>query len=94
MLITIDTERSSPEEIRKALRILAALEDSTEGIRSSIKALYDVLAAKVNAERRIYREMARKRARNSEFEQKDVNKKGQPGVAKGGGMFQGVELGY
>ena len=94
MIITIDTERSSPQEIRKAVRVLAALEDSTEEVRGSIKALYDILAAKVNSERRIYREAARRRAKGDLLKRSEASKKGQPGVAKGGGMFQGVEIGY
>ena len=94
MIITIDTERSSSQEIRKAVRVLVALEDSTEELRSVIRMLYDALAAKVSEERKRYREVARKRARDGLLKGIGTNKKGQPGVAKGGGMFQGVETGY
>ncbi len=93
MIITIDTERSSPEEIRKAVRILVALEDSTDEIRGSIRALYDLLAGKVNEERRRYREVARRRAGSGRLE-RSVAGRGQPGVARGGGMFQGEATGY
>jgi len=93
MLITIDTEKSSPEEIRKAVRILLALEDSTEGLRSTIRMLYDILAEKVNEKRRRYRKLFQKRRRASSLKQ-EANKGEHSGMAKGGGMFQGVELGY
>lgn len=94
MIITIDTERSSPQEIRKAVRVLVALEDSTEELRSVIRMLYDALAAKVSEERKRYREAARKRARDDRLKGSETGKKGQHGVAKGGGVFQGVEIGY
>lgn len=93
MIITIDTERSSPEEIRKAVRILVALEDSTDEIRGSIRVLYDILAGKVNEERRRYREAARRRASLDRLGRKGAGKV-QPGVAKGSGMFQGEATGY
>lgn len=94
MIITIDTERSSPQEIRKAVRVLVALEDSTEELRSVIRMLYDALASKVSEERKRYRERVRKRAREDLLKGSETSKKGQPGVARGGGMFQGVETGY
>ena len=94
MIITIDTERSSSQEIRKAVRVLVALEDSTEELRSVIRMLYDALAAKVSEERKRYRELVHKRARDEILKKVGAGKKGQPGVAKGGGTFQGVEIGY
>ncbi len=89
MIITLDTERSSPAEIRRAIKSLVALEDSTEEIRNIIRSMYDVLAAKVNEERRVYRGIVRKgKVEGKEEPRKDGS------LAKGGGMFQGVETGY
>ena len=93
MLITIDTEKSSPAEIRRAVRILVALEDSTEGIRSIIRELYGILAAKVNEERRRYRELVRKHARANLGKSGAARRGTEAGVASSGGVFQGVEIG-
>ncbi|MBI2141687.1 hypothetical protein HYU16_04675 [Candidatus Woesearchaeota archaeon] len=93
MIITIDTERSNPEEIRKAVKILVSLEESTWEIRGVIRMLYDVLAAKVNEERRRYREIIRKHARTSPNRNKGARQGAERGVARSGGMFQGVEIG-
>lgn len=85
----LDTERSSPAEIRRAVKSLVALEDSTEEIRNIIRSLYDVLAAKVNEERRVYLTLVSK----EKSVMKDEPRKG-GGFARGGGTFQGVETGY
>src|SRR3989338_6936695 len=84
VIITLDTERSSPAEIRRAIKVLVALEESPEEIRDTIRELYDVLAAKVNAERRVYRSSIRKPGKESQAAMRE-------GFAKGGSSFQGVE---
>ncbi len=93
MIITIDTERSSPDEIRKAVRILVTLEESTLEIRGVIRMLYDILAAKVNEERRSYKEIIRKHARKNPNRNRGAKPGTERGVAKSGGVFQGVEIG-
>ena len=87
-MLSLDTERSSPTEIRRAIKILVALQDSSEDIRGIIREMYDILAAKVNEERREFRNLNRK----SKAPKEPCKK--QDGLAKGGGSFQGVELGY
>jgi hypothetical protein len=93
MLITIDTEKSSAEEIRKAVRILIALEDSTDELRSTIKMLYDTLASKVDSERIRYKKLARQHARQSKLRNLSENK-ANAGSATGCGSFQGIETGF
>lgn len=93
MIITIDTERSSPEEIRKAVRLLVTLEESTWEIRGVIRMLYDILAAKVNEERRRYKEIIRRHARAKNHGSTGMMQRPERGVARSGGVFQGVELG-